>query len=102
MPLPILVHCRSAGITNPWCQAVHKSITGVQDGRSSGLTAPNGPSQQDAIRAAIQVASIPASQVKGLEMHGTGTALGDPIEMGAICAVLEVAFFIDPLLRPCS
>ncbi|MDC1215733.1 KR domain-containing protein, partial [bacterium] len=59
-----------------------------QDGRSSSLTAPNGPSQQRTIRTALQTARIDSSEVDGLEMHGTGTSLGDPIEVGAAHAVL--------------
>ncbi|KAK3233921.1 hypothetical protein CYMTET_55810 [Cymbomonas tetramitiformis] len=59
-----------------------------QDGRSSSLTAPNGPSQQAAIRAGVQAAGLMASQIEQLEMHGTGTSLGDPIEVGACVAVL--------------
>ncbi len=58
----------------------------LQDGRSSSLTAPNGPAQQEVIRAAMTAASQPSLQA--LEMHGTGTSLGDPIEMGAACAVI--------------
>ena len=57
-----------------------------QDGRSSSLTAPNGPSQQNVIRAALQIAGASALQVAGLQMHGTGTSLGDPIEVGAAVA----------------
>lgn len=63
----------------------------MQDGRSSGLTAPNGPSQQDVIVAAMEAASVLSDDLKALEMHGTGTALGDPIEIGAICAVFKVS-----------
>jgi acyl transferase domain-containing protein len=60
-----------------------------QDGRSSALTAPNGPAQQSAIRAALLAASIAPGAVAGLQMHGTGTPLGDPIELGAALAVLR-------------
>ena len=59
-----------------------------QDGRSSSLTAPNGPSQQALIRAAVVAASLPATRLNLLSMHGTGTSLGDPIEVGAALAVL--------------
>ncbi len=61
-----------------------------QDGRSSSLTAPNGPAQQNAIRSALEVGSIDPCQVTTLELHGTGTALGDPIEVGAAVAVMQV------------
>jgi acyl transferase domain-containing protein len=66
--------------------------TGVnQDGRSSSLTAPNGPAQQAVIRAALTAATgyVLPHQVSILEMHGTGTALGDPIEVGAAFAVFQ-------------
>ena len=52
-----------------------------QDGRSSALTAPNGPAQTEAVRLALADAGEPRHRVASLELHGTGTALGDPIEM---------------------
>ena len=55
-----------------------------QDGPSSGLTAPNGPSQVAVMRAALKRAKIKPSQVGYVETHGTGTALGDPIEARAV------------------
>ncbi|MCB9100063.1 MAG: amino acid adenylation domain-containing protein [Anaerolineales bacterium] len=58
-----------------------------QDGRTSGLTAPNGPSQQTVIRKALASAGVEPAQVTYLEAHGTGTPLGDPIEVQAAAAV---------------
>ena len=62
-----------------------------QDGRSSSLTAPNGPAQQAVLRMALANGSCSPLRVTALEMHGTGTPLGDPIEMGAAAAVLSAA-----------
>jgi acyl transferase domain-containing protein len=62
-----------------------------QDGRSSSLTAPNGPSQQDVLRGALAAAGAAPAAVAALELHGTGTPLGDPIEVGASLAVLQGA-----------
>jgi acyl transferase domain-containing protein len=55
-----------------------------QDGRSNGLTAPNGPSQVAVIRAALVEAGLSPADVSYIETHGTGTSLGDPIEVQAI------------------
>ncbi|MFD7028398.1 type I polyketide synthase [Streptomyces sp. NPDC059917] len=57
-----------------------------QDGASNGLTAPNGLSQQQVIRDAWAEAGIGSADVDMLEAHGTGTALGDPIEAEALLA----------------
>ncbi|MFE2183708.1 type I polyketide synthase [Streptomyces sp. NPDC059455] len=57
-----------------------------QDGRSNGLTAPNGPAQEAVIRAALADAGIGPEQVGHVEAHGSGTPLGDPIEIGALAA----------------
>jgi acyl transferase domain-containing protein len=59
-----------------------------QDGRSSGLTAPNGPAQQEVMRSALATAGVASSSVSAVQMHGTGTPLGDPIEVGALAAVM--------------
>lgn len=60
-----------------------------QDGRSNGLTAPNGLAQQDVIRQALKQAQVTPNQISYIEAHGTGTPLGDPIEMAALRAVLD-------------
>lgn len=59
-----------------------------QDGRSTGLTAPNVLSQQALLKQALENARLSPQDIDYVETHGTGTSLGDPIEMEAIKAVL--------------
>ncbi|MEL6494606.1 MAG: type I polyketide synthase [Cyanobacteria bacterium J06623_7] len=68
--------------------AVIKGSAIAQDGRSNGLTAPNGLAQQQVMHQAYTNAGISPQQVSYIESHGTGTSLGDPIEVNSLQAVL--------------
>jgi acyl transferase domain-containing protein/acyl carrier protein len=57
------------------------------DGVSAGITVPNGQSQVAVLRQALADARVDPNQVGFLESHGTGTSLGDPLELEAIGAV---------------
>ena len=70
-------------------QAVIKGSALNQDGRSNGLTAPNGPSQQSVITEALHKAKTNISDVGYFEIHGSGTPLGDPIEVNSLVSLLK-------------
>ncbi|CAE8623415.1 unnamed protein product, partial [Polarella glacialis] len=65
-------------------RAALRGIAVNQDGMSSTMTAPNGPSQQLVVVTALQEARLHHQEVSHMECHGTGTPLGDPIEVGAL------------------
>ena len=69
-------------------RAVIRGSAVNQDGASGGLTVPNGVAQQRVITDALDRAGVKPSEVGYLEAHGTGTSLGDPIEVQAAGAVL--------------
>ncbi|MEU7616658.1 polyketide synthase, partial [Micromonospora rifamycinica] len=58
------------------------------DGTTEGLTVPSADGQREVLRQAYGRAGISAAQVQYVELHGTGTKLGDPIEASALGAVL--------------
>ncbi len=65
-------------------QAVIRASAVNQDGPSSGFTVPNGQAQQQLIRQALAQGGIDPGEISYIEAHGTGTALGDPIEVTAL------------------
>ncbi|WP_455583895.1 SDR family NAD(P)-dependent oxidoreductase [Kitasatospora aureofaciens] len=67
--------------------AVLRASAVNSDGASNGLTAPNGRAQEQVMRAALAAGGLRPSDVDAIEGHGTGTALGDPIEAEAVLAV---------------
>ncbi|RMZ80705.1 hypothetical protein DV738_g2551, partial [Chaetothyriales sp. CBS 135597] len=55
-----------------------------QDGSTIGLSTPNGASQEQLIRDVYARANISPQDTGFIEAHGTGTKVGDPIEVGAL------------------
>ncbi|RDY33072.1 non-ribosomal peptide synthetase [Lachnotalea glycerini] len=64
--------------------AVIKGSAVNNDGASNGITAPNALAQEDVITKAWKAANIDPRTISYIESHGTGTLLGDPIEIKGI------------------
>ncbi|MFD2408142.1 beta-ketoacyl synthase N-terminal-like domain-containing protein [Azorhizophilus paspali] len=71
--------------------AVIRASAVNHSGKTNGYTVPNPQAQARVIRLAIEQAGLDASQISYIEAHGTGTELGDPIEVSG----LSQAFAID-------
>ncbi|MFI0943174.1 beta-ketoacyl synthase N-terminal-like domain-containing protein, partial [Streptomyces sp. NPDC021020] len=61
------------------------------DGRTNGLTAPSAAAQQELLTRAYRQAGIDPGAVQYVELHGTGTAVGDPVEATALGGALGTA-----------
>lgn len=73
---------------------VHCVIRGSavnNDGGGSTLTTPHREAQEAVLRTAYERAGVGPDQVSYVELHGTGTPAGDPIEAAALGAVLGTA-----------
>ena len=57
-----------------------------QDGASQGLTVPSASAQVKVIEDALRQAGVAPAEVDYLEAHGTGTEVGDPIELNSAAA----------------
>ena len=58
------------------------------DGATDGLTVPSPRAQEDVLRRAYERAGVAPEEVQYVELHGTGTPVGDPIEAAALGAAL--------------
>ena len=67
--------------------AVIRGASVSQDGASQGLTMPNAAAQAQAMEEALARAGIAPSEIDYLEAHGTGTVVGDPIEVSAAAEI---------------
>ena len=77
-------------------EADHDQIYGViigsginQDGATNGITAPSVKSQSELEREIYEKYAIDPDSISYVEMHGTGTKLGDPIELEALATVFQ-------------
>ena len=69
--------------------AVIKGTAVNHGGKTNSLTAPNPNAERDLIKTALKDANTDLSTIGYIETHGTGTALGDPIEINALNMVYE-------------
>lgn len=69
---------------NDTIRAVIRASGSNQDGRTPGITQPDSKAQAQLICETYQRASLSMEHTRFFEAHGTGTAIGDPIELGAI------------------
>ncbi|MFH6942770.1 SDR family NAD(P)-dependent oxidoreductase [Flavobacterium sp. FlaQc-50] len=69
---------------------VIRSTTINHGGRSNGFHVPNPNAQAKVIQKAIQKAGIQSSSLQYIEAHGTGTSLGDPIEIAGLTQALNL------------
>ena len=79
-------------------RAVIRGSAVAQDGASNGLTAPNPQAQRQVVGAALRAAGATPEQIGFIEAHGTGTPLGDPIELEALGVVLGERAAAPPCL----
>ncbi|CAM4025648.1 SDR family NAD(P)-dependent oxidoreductase [Bordetella tumulicola] len=68
---------------------VIRSATANHGGRTSGYTVPNPKAQAELISLALQRAQVDARSIGYIEAHGTGTELGDPIEIAGLASAFE-------------
>ena len=82
--LIVLKRLSDARKDNDPVRAVIRGTAVNQDGRTNGFTAPSSLSQEKVLGKALADSALGPEDIGYIEAHGTGTSLGDPIEMEAI------------------
>jgi acyl transferase domain-containing protein/acyl carrier protein/SAM-dependent methyltransferase len=83
-----LSKARAAG--NPILAIIRGSAEN-HGGRAAGLTVPNPEAQSEVVAAALERAGLDSATLTYVETHGTGTQLGDPIEINGLKAAFDRA-----------
>jgi acyl transferase domain-containing protein/surfactin synthase thioesterase subunit len=78
--------CDALADGDPICAVIRGSAVN-HNGHTSGFTVPSSSAQSELLRAALHDADTEAAHIDCVEVHGTGTALGDPIEFAALAQV---------------
>ncbi|KER03974.1 condensation domain-containing protein [Photorhabdus temperata] len=68
---------------------IRGSATNHDGGRSNGITAPSSQAQTQVIVSAWERANITGNDIGYIEAHGTGTKIGDPIELDGLIKAFE-------------
>src|SRR5690606_20850815 len=96
----LLKPLRDALASGDTVHAVIKGTACNHGGQASGLTVPNPQQQSRLLQAAWQAAAVDPRALSYIEVHGTGTALGDPIEIQGIRRAFADAES-DSTRKPC-
>ncbi len=95
----VLKRLRDAVAAGDRIWAVIRGAAVNHGGASVGLTVPHGPALVQVMETALSDAGVAPAEIDYLEAHGTGTAVGDPIEIDAAAAVFSRGRAADePLL----
>ncbi|MDK8180300.1 SDR family NAD(P)-dependent oxidoreductase [Paenibacillus sp. UMB4589-SE434] len=85
----LLKSLRQAEADGDKIYGVIKGISVNHGGRTGGYSVPNPQAQADVIAEALRKANIDPSTITYIEAHGTGTSLGDPIEIAGLAKAFE-------------
>jgi 3-oxoacyl-(acyl-carrier-protein) synthase/thioesterase domain-containing protein/acyl carrier protein len=87
----VLKELNNAIKDHDYIYAVIDSSVVNNDGKNKvGYTAPSVAGQTDAIKSTINKSGIDINKIKYIETHGTGTKLGDPIEIRALSRAYDI------------
>ena len=83
----VLKRLSDAAAAGDMIRAIIRGSAVNHDGASGGLMVPSEAAQEALLREALKNARVTPDEISYIEAHGTGTILGDPIEIGALAAV---------------
>ncbi|EPV3677809.1 MULTISPECIES: beta-ketoacyl synthase N-terminal-like domain-containing protein [Enterobacter cloacae complex] len=93
----IIKSMKQAAIDRDTIHAVIKGTATNHGGRARSLTVPNSDAQAEVIAAALQQAQLSPGDLSYIEAHGTGTRIGDPVEINGLKHLRQASSSPDDL-----